>query len=645
MRIVVQPDQVYLYHTTRLPPGHGIHVYRQDGPGQPFRQLTTGPVRRVRSGGELQSQLGERFREVMDFFEAQTANELWLLLQSRLMETMVAVSLYPELAASMGMLYVDESAPIGEQVSYRIEFVDLPGQPYGETITRQKRLTPQLPDPPTGLRAENQGAVVTLHWTYPRVTFDTDDKVIRFFVYRICPDTGIPELIDDEIVLRNNAFDEHFVFFRSAWVNTTESYFVTAADITGQQSDASEIVHHEVLDLPRPAFVHDLRAIVTRDNITGLSWAATSDPVAIGYHVYRTHDLSHSFTRLTDEVLPIATTLFYDREVAEGTTYFYQVTAVNAAGGESERGDLEMVHIRDITPPPPPENLTASFDMAANTVSLRWETREIVPDLKTFVVLRRREEGRNIGGYSRVNFRDHTALSLLDEGETGTGFHEGGTYRYVVYAVDHAENYSDTASVMIDIPLYTPPMAPSELLAINNDGLRVSLNWQASHAQYLQGYVLYRADEGGDDLGEIARLDPATRRYRDEEVEPGRTYRYVVTAVDKAGNESDFSATDTIFFRDRTPPRRVQNVQAAEIDEGVVIQWERVPENHLAGYRVYRSTIATGIFEPVHDGLLSETRYVDTEGHAGLWYRVRAVNTSGNESRPDPAIRPIRTND
>jgi hypothetical protein len=45
--------------------------------------LNRSPVTRARSSGELQSRLGSRYREVMEFFEAESAGELWLFLQSR----------------------------------------------------------------------------------------------------------------------------------------------------------------------------------------------------------------------------------------------------------------------------------------------------------------------------------------------------------------------------------------------------------------------------------------------------------------------------------------------------------------------------------------------------------------------------------
>jgi len=640
-RIVTHPDKVYIYHTKRLSAGHGFKVYRSDSEGGEFKLLTETPVTRARSGGELQSRLGESYRRVKDFFEAETAGELWLLLQSRFLESIVGVSLFPELAESMGMLYVDKTAPVGSEVTYRIEFVDMFGNVYDDPLTRQIRLEPRRPDAPTGLRAENDGPEVALHWSFPGVPKDKDDKVIRFLIYRINQDTGEPELVNEDVVIRNNAYDNHTFRFKSPVVNVIERYFVTAADITGQQSEPSGILSYEIVDVTVPEIVQDVTAGVNPDNLAEIEWAVADDPVVEGYHVYRTADLALGFERLTEAPLPADQSFYIDDKVDDGRMYFYHVTSVNSAGDESKRGAMVMVEIRDLTPPPPPQNFTAEFHIESAAVDLNWDIEEITSDFKSFIILRRREDGREPGAFNRVNVGDLKELSFKDTGEGGKGFHEGGIYRYVVYSSDHAENYSDTVSMFVEIPLFTPPDPPSGLLAINEKGFRINLNWGASPSVSVDEYIIHRGDPDDMTLRELTRVSSSERFYRDETVETGNEYIYAVTAVDRAGNESAFSNIDTLFFRSTTPPRSVRNVQAIERDGGVFLMWESVPGKNLAGYRVYRAGIPTGIYEPVHEGLITDTEYFDRGGNSGKWYRVRAVDNSGNESRAGEMVKPL----
>ncbi len=68
----------------------------------------------------------------------------------------------------------------------------------------------------------------------------------------------------------------------------------------------------------------------------------------------------------------------------------------------------------------------------------------------------------------------------------------------------------------------------------------VELMWDRSTAPDLAGYRIYRALGGGalQKLGET-REAPS---YSDRNVEPGKSYRYAVTAFDQLGNESAMSA-------------------------------------------------------------------------------------------------------
>ena len=642
-RIVAHENEVHIYHTKRLPAGYGFNIYRQDSPGNEFRLLNQSPVTRARGSGELQSRLGSRYGEIRDFFGAENAGELWLFLQSRYLETMIAVSLFPELAAGMGMLYVDETARVGSEVTYRLEFVDLMNRQVDQPVTRQVRLEPALPAPPSGLRAENEGERVTLYWHYPRVLPEDDDKVIRFYVYRLNRKTGNPELINEEILLRNNAHDEHFYFFTSPVVNATEEYFVTAADITGQQSQPSGMLSYEIVHVAVPPVVEDVRVMETHDNHAQLTWSPYAGPDVAGYHIYRTEDLSIPFRQLTREPLSPTETMYLDTGVAGGRTYFYHVTAINEAGHESEPGTLVMTRITDVMPPPPPENLRGRFDMETGRVFLEWDIEEITSDLKSFIILRSRVDNRLPGGFSRVNPFDTRELSWVDPGEGGQGFQEGATYRYVVYSSDNAENYSDTVTISLEIPLFTPPDPPTGLLAVNDRGIRINLSWSASPSVSALEYIIYRGNGGA--LSELARVPLAQRFYRDETAMTGNSYVYAVSAADRAGNESIFSKADSIVFGSAGPPRSVRNLQAVERNGGIYMRWERVPGDDLAGYRVYRSYVPTGIYKPVHEKLITETEFFDSEGNVLMWYRVRAVNSSGSESRPGNPVRPVVTGD
>jgi hypothetical protein len=76
-------------------------------------------------------------------------------------------------------------------------------------------------------------------------------------------------------------------------------------------------------------------------------------------------------------------------------------------------------------------------------------------------------------------------------------------------------------------------------LTVDDKGLgKVVLEWSPSADSDVAGYRIYRK-EGADGTWEmVAELGPSSTSYTDEEVEPGKTYRYRVEAFDADGNEA-----------------------------------------------------------------------------------------------------------
>lgn len=88
----------------------------------------------------------------------------------------------------------------------------------------------------------------------------------------------------------------------------------------------------------------------------------------------------------------------------------------------------------------------------------------------------------------------------------------------------------------------TPPEPPTGLSAASQDAA-ITLDWSAVQADDLAGYNVYRSTSA---IGDVSNLDPVNgsepvtgASYTDDTAENGTTYRYVVTAVDEADNESD----------------------------------------------------------------------------------------------------------
>ncbi len=648
MFILPVEDEVYVYHDKALPLGHGFNLYRQDVRGGEYALLNDEPIRGVRRADELQSALDVQYERVLGFFDETSPGGLFLSIRSNPIEANLATYLFPEFARAMGRLFIDETAPRKREVSYRMEFVNAAGDPTGEEFAATVFIETTRPKVPEITDVKNQGRRVTMHWYYPISPDDDPDYVTQFYIYRLHEHTNEPQLLTgDMVVVRNNAVDEHFISFQSPVINTTERYVMTAVNISGREGDPSPVYEYELLDNIPPGPVLGLTSRVNqvRDNqFVSLTWDMNREADLAGYYVYRGTDMAEDFERLTPEAIDPSDPGFVDTDLNGGMAYFYYVTAVDRQGNESAMSDMVMAQVHDLATPPTPENFTAEFNLQTLGVDLSWEMPEFPPNFESFIIMRRREDTHSPGAFARINLEHLRDVSYSDISIAEIGHPEGALYRYVLFSSSRAKNYSDSISVLIEIPLLTPPEPPVSLAAINENGHRVSVSWGASPSYTTEKYHVYRKAIDDESFALLEQVPVSRRLVRDEDVELATEYVYAVSAVDRADNESELSEPDTLLFRNFTPPRSVRNVQAAVTETGVELRWERVATNDLAGYRVYRASIPTGRYEAIHDGLLTETSYLDREGTQDHWYRVRAIDTSGNESRPGDPVRPINRN-
>jgi fibronectin type 3 domain-containing protein len=110
----------------------------------------------------------------------------------------------------------------------------------------------------------------------------------------------------------------------------------------------------------------------------------------------------------------------------------------------------------------------------------------------------------------------------------------------VVTAPDNRLAESDlSAEVSIKPKDEFPPAVPSGLRATAGPA-SVELSWEPDTEPDLAGYRIYSAVGAGafEKVADVAAIPT----YSDKSAEKGKTYRYAVSAVDRAGNESARSA-------------------------------------------------------------------------------------------------------
>ncbi len=120
-------------------------------------------------------------------------------------------------------------------------------------------------------------------------------------------------------------------------------------------------------------------------------------------------------------------------------------------------------------------------------------------------------------------------------------------YSYYVQALvpagDATAESEDSATVSITPKDIFPPAAPVGLQFILG-GKTIELTWTHNTEPDIAGYRVYRAFESNG-FERIKDTQESTS-YSDRNIEPGKHYRYAVTAVDRAGNESKMSEPVTV---------------------------------------------------------------------------------------------------
>jgi hypothetical protein len=89
----------------------------------------------------------------------------------------------------------------------------------------------------------------------------------------------------------------------------------------------------------------------------------------------------------------------------------------------------------------------------------------------------------------------------------------------------------------------TPPSPPGNLVAIASEGV-VRLSWSPSPEPDVAGYVIYRAPVGGG-FERIGSINVPGTTYADRTV-PRGTFRYVVTAQDKAARPNESARSNEV---------------------------------------------------------------------------------------------------
>jgi fibronectin type 3 domain-containing protein len=318
-------------------------------------------------------------------------------------------------------------------------------------------------------------------------------------------------------------------------------------------------------DSPRPEAVKEAGA-VTRDAVAILSWPLPSrniegkgmkpDDIA-GFRIYRAEfgrDRRKARYKLYAEIdmqdpAPAIVrnniVTWSDHNLKYEQTYGYQIRALSARGGISQPSEEIRVT--------PQISLSAPAGLAAVGVDsynqLTWQPVTTLLDgspaegFVGYTVYRGIEQG--IHEATPLNKEPLRTTSYKD---TAVANHR--TYYYVIRAVDSAaqpwKESPDSAEASATPRDLTPPARPKGLTTVAGVG-RVFLTWNENSERDLGGYHVYRSARSGKNYERLTDKLLVRTTFSDETAESENTYYYVITAVDRSGNESAWSEEKKVY--------------------------------------------------------------------------------------------------
>jgi hypothetical protein len=261
---------------------------------------------------------------------------------------------------------------------------------------------------PTGLTATAGNSVVWLDWN-DNSEIDLDG----YNVYRsITSGSGYSKL-NSPLLSSSNYTDN------SASGGLTYYYVVTAVDTSWNESNDSNEVFATPIDTIPPLAPTGLSATAGNRTVS-LNWNDNSESDLDGYNVYRSTTSGSGYVQINGSLLSVSN--YADNSVANGTTYYYVVTAVDILSNESNDSN-------EVSAMP---ELRTDVEIIGSWVSGTSHTRENGSG-RALIFIAHDEQSASIN-LSSVTYGGQPMTKVIDRIVTSSS-----TYAYVVaYILDEA---------------------------------------------------------------------------------------------------------------------------------------------------------------------------------------------------------------
>ena len=423
--------------------------------------------------------------------------------------------------------------------------------------------------------------------------------------------------------------------------STPYYYKIRAFRNNGFQSGYSEVIAAETALTPNPPMIIKVEAHVKSVRLMWLaSPVACEDPLKLkGYKLYRTKtegepyrevvdlsdtDLGATSDSSSDKLLRV---IYLDKNLADGETYYYKLTAYNEKKMESGFSGTVKGSVLPVV-----GGLSAQGDMIRE-VKLVWNA--INSAFVTGYIIYR----------SLQQDADFKKIKKLDTpvGESGRkvqysdqeGLGEITRYYYRVTAFEEPDQETAPSAVVSAVTKGKPPGA-TDLKAKSGLVKKVELSWTANPQEEVKGYTLFWSKEKTGKFFMLKRIEGRmTGTFIDKSrsgdpLEDNRTYYYAVKTYNRVDVDSDLS--EIVAATTKPRPAKPSGLKGETMKmKSAPLAWLANPEKDIVYYRVFRKAASeSGNFSDVAKVPAQETRYLDKDLKDGVTYLYKIQAEDGD---------------
>lgn len=310
---------------------------------------------------------------------------------------------------------------------------------------------------------------------------------------------------------------------------------VIAEDAEGNKSSEDSLINEYIIDTQKPQKMQGV-TVNAKSNSIEVRWNSIDDDVISYFRLFRSTQEDGEYELIADK---LSTINYFDRNIEPGTTYFYKVSAVDAAGNESDLSDACSAMIEADTTAPVIESIAPDTSMkltklnnkigvlASDNICLSEITVEYCSEKgnKDYTVLASNKYDKYYGQLQAVI----PESELIDQ----------NVIHIRTYAVDKYGNKSDYKYAD-----YTVDNSSTKFISLTAEGTNddITLNWSAQENESTLGYYIYRKFNSEDYtlIGSVQADSTAGGKYKytDENITQSGICKYKISAISSIANDS-----------------------------------------------------------------------------------------------------------